>query len=120
MFYFEGDCLAGEKMEMKIMTSRKINPTKIAVKGAGRGKNELKQYNKLTQMCLRLGFLSENELKNLNDVTLKKVDDQLKNTTNLHVKFKPVPSKKDPNLEAIGLATLQSVALAQEKNTKTQ
>ena len=108
VFYFEIEGSAGEPIKIKHKCSTRLNGEKYIVKGKGRGKGEVKEYNKLTKTCLKLGFITEVELKDITDAVLDRVLKSIDDTKDLKVRFKPTMDEKT-NLFGIGLESLSVV-----------
>ena len=106
IFHFDVDGTSGEPIKIKHKCGVRLNGEKYVVKGKGRGKDEKKEYNKLTKTCLQLGFITEAELKNLTDAVMDRVTDKMDHTKDLCVTFKPTLDQKN-NLFGIGMSTLE-------------
>lgn len=69
---FEG---TNAPIQVKTYTGSTINDEPLEVRYAGRGnKNEVKIYNRFTTLLLKLGMLSEKELKNVNESTVEQIE----------------------------------------------
>jgi hypothetical protein len=59
-------------INMKLYVGTVLNPTPLDSKG--RGAKEVKIYNQLTTLCLALGLINEDELENLTDEIIDRVE----------------------------------------------
>jgi hypothetical protein len=107
-FYFEVDGVTGDTLTIKVYTGTVINDEPVEVLAKGRGKNaEVKIYNRLTTMCLKLGFLKEQDLATVTDKQLTEVDNGLLSVEDMPLRFKV--GKTPEGFHTIDLNTIEPV-----------
>lgn len=95
-----------EPIKIKTYTGVSINSEPVEVKYAGRGaKNEVAIYNRFTTLLLALGLLSEDELANVDEKTLGRIEKDMDSLKGQVVRCKI--GKDKGGFHAIDLASLE-------------
>lgn len=105
VFHFDCRGASGETFHIQHKCFPRLDGEKHIFRGKGRGSKEVKDYNKLTKTCLKLGLVSEDKLQKLTDELLDNVMVKLDAISDLKVAFKPFLDIKS-NQYGIDLETL--------------
>jgi len=101
-----------ENITMSILTGTNIRPDKVHVKAKGRGKTkEQPEYNKLTELLLRLKVFNVEELEKRDEIVLKKTSDLIKNISQkpICVKAKLEIQNNDTTFETINIKSIEVI-----------
>lgn len=99
---FEG---TNAPIQVKTYTGSTINDEPLEVRYAGRGgKNEVKIFNRFTTLLLKLGMLTEKELKNVDESTVEKIEQNIEELNGRDIQC--AVGKNKEGFYAIDLETL--------------
>ena len=97
---------------MTILTGTNVSPDIKHIKAQGRGKNkEQPEYNKLTELLLRLKVFTVEELEKRDEIVLKKTSDLIKNINQkpICVKAKLEIQNNDTTFETINIKSIEVI-----------
>ena len=102
-----------EDITMTRITGTKISTEVAHTKGKGRGKDEVHEYNALTEMCLKLGIFKKDEISDDNqELLLKKLKEAVKSISEekpIYIKTKLEASEKSAEFENISVRTIELI-----------
>ncbi len=101
-----------ENITMSILTGTNIRPDKVHVKAKGRGKTkEQPEYNKLTELLLRLNVFTIDELKRRDELVLNKTADFIKNIekNNIYIKSRLEMQNNDTSFTSLYIKSIELI-----------
>jgi len=101
-----------EIITMSILTGTNIRPDKVHVKAKGRGKSkEQPEYNKLTELLLRLNVFSIDELEKRDEVVLSKTSNLIKtiNEKPIYLKGKLEIQNNETTFETLNIKSIEVI-----------
>jgi hypothetical protein len=101
-----------ENITMSILTGTNIRPDKVHVKAKGRGKTkEQPEYNKLTELLLRLNVFTIEELNKRDEIVLNKTSNLIKNIGEkpIYIKAKLEIQNNDTTFETINIKSIEII-----------
>jgi len=119
VFEFLIESTGDKPIKMNVLTGTLISPKKVYIKAKGRGKTkEQPEYNKLTELLLRLKLTTIEEIESYNnDITkqiIKRMNDVFKN--HIHLKSKLQIQEDVENLETLNNRTIEKIPPFEFKN----
>ena len=110
---FEG---TNTPIQVKTYTGSTINDEPLEVRYAGRGnKNEVKIYNRFTTLLLKLGILTESELKNVDDSTVDKIEKDIEKLKGRRIRC--IVGKNKEGFYAVDVESLELLPVEDAKVT---
>ena len=97
---------------MSILTGTNISPDKTYIKAKGRGKEkEIPEYNKLTELLLRLKIFNIDELNKRDETVLKKTSNIIKtiNENPIFVKAKLEMQDNESNYSTLNIKSIEVI-----------
>ena len=101
-----------ENIKMTILTGTNVSPDIKHIKAQGRGKNkEQPEYNKLTELLLRLNVFNIDELKRRDELVLNKTADFIKNIekNNIYIKSKLEMQNNDTSFTSLYIKSIEVI-----------
>jgi len=123
VFDFEIESTGDKPIKMNIRTGTLISPDKTHIKAKGRGKNqEEPEYNKLTEILLRLKLCTFEEIKNNNIDNLKNIRKRMHDVIINPICFKSklifLELENGDSLETINERTIENIPSFEFKNSQ--
>ena len=101
-----------ENITMSILTGTNIRPDKVYVKAKGRGKTkEQPEYNKLTELLLRLNVFTVDELEKRDEIVLSKTSNLIKtiNEKPIYIQGKLEIQNNETTFETINIKSIEVI-----------
>jgi hypothetical protein len=101
-----------ENITMSILTGTNIRPDKVYIKAKGRGKNkEQPEYNKLTELLLRLNVFTIEELEKRDETVLSKTTNLIKTIKEnpICIKAKLDIQNNDTTFETLNIKSIEII-----------
>ena len=101
-----------ENITMSILTGTNIRPDKVHVKAKGRGKTkEQPEYNKLTELLLRLKVFTVEELEKRDEIILNKISNFIKNISEkpIYIKAKLETQNNETTFETLNIKSIEVI-----------
>jgi len=101
-----------ENIIMSLLTGTNIRPDKVYVKSKGRGKTkEQPEYNKLTELLLRLNVFNVEELEKRDEVVLNKTTNLIKNIGEnpIYIKAKLEIQNNESTFETLNIKSIEII-----------
>jgi len=117
-FLLEG---ASKPIKNSVITGTNLNPNKVHIKAKGRGaKKEQPEYNGFTEICLRLGFVTIEQLnKRPEDISeiLKKCFKAVSSSKPIFIKTQLINvDTETTTLETVNIKTIEQIGSFEFKN----
>jgi hypothetical protein len=99
-------------ISMSILTGTNISPDKTYIKAKGRGKEkEIPEYNKLTELLLRLKIFNIDELNKRDETVLKKTSNIIKtiNENPIFIKAKLEMQDNESNYSTLNIKSIEVI-----------
>jgi len=101
-----------ENITMSILTGTNIRPDKVHIKAKGRGKTkEQPEYNKLTELLIRLNVFTIEELDKRDELVLNKTSNFIKNISEkpIYIKAKLEIQNNETSFENLNIKSIEII-----------
>ena len=112
VFDFLIESTGDKPIKMNVRTGTLISPEKTHIKAKGRGKTkEQPEYNKLTELLLRLKVFNVEELEKRDEIILNKTSNFIKNISEkpIYIKAKLETQNNETTFETLNIKSIEVI-----------